>query len=131
MRNASIREITDTSISQSLSRTLMTSLTTLLAVIALYIFGTGGIKDFALAVIFGVLIGTYSSMFIASPLLMGWINVTTRRRRARDAERYGTKVAEVRNAEIQTGEAPLPKEPAKKVEIPTVERKLKGKRRKK
>ena len=130
MRNASIKEITDTSITQSLSRTLMTSLTTLLAVTALYIFGTGSIKDFALAVIFGVLVGTYSSLFIASPMLMGWFMATSRRRKARDAERYGTKVAETKKEESAGDDtnAPIARQ---QVEIPTIERKLKGGKRKK
>ena len=130
MRNVSIREIADTSISQSLSRTLMTSLTTLLAVIALYIFGTGSIKDFALAVIFGVLVGTYSSIFIASPMLMGWISATTRRKKARDAEHFGTKTTEPRSDASDSEEDSKPAERGP-VDIPVVERKLKGKRKKK
>jgi preprotein translocase subunit SecF len=136
MRNASIKEITDTSISQSLSRTLMTSLTTLLAVLALYIFGTGSIKDFALAVIFGVLVGTFSSLFIAAPLFMAWMNAIGRRKRTRDAERYGTK-ADLKKEDRQASEAgPRSETPSSSSssssssdEIPTVDRKLKGKRK--
>ena len=66
--------IVNTSIMQSLSRTIITSLTTLLAVIAIYIFSTGLVRDFALCVIFGVIVGTYSSIFIASPVLILWNN---------------------------------------------------------
>ena len=133
MRNASIREVTDTSISQTLSRTLMTSLTTLLAVLALYIFGTGSIKDFALAVIFGVLVGTFSSLFIASPLYMAWMNALGRRKRTRDAERYGTKT-ELKKEDRQASESgPRSEKPQGGVlrhdEIPTVNRKLKRKRK--
>ncbi len=129
MRNASIIEISDTSITQSLSRTLMTSLTTLLAIVALYIFGTGTVKDFALAVIFGIIVGTYSSNFIASPILIGWTHTTARRKRTRDAERYGSKITE-----FKTTEAPQSTEEAKpaqrkEVDIPVIERKLKGKRK--
>ena len=58
------------SISQTLSRTFMTSLTTLLALVALYTFGGEVIKGFVSAMIWGVLIGTYSSIFIASPLIV-------------------------------------------------------------
>ncbi len=108
----------------------MTSLTTLLAVIALYIFGTGSIKDFALAVIFGVLVGTYSSIFIASPMLMGWISATTRRKKARDAEHFGTKTTEPRSDASDSEEDSKPAERGP-VDIPVVERKLKGKRKKK
>jgi len=58
------------SINQTLSRTFMTSITTLLALLALYIFGGEVIKGFVAAMIWGVLIGTYSSIFIASPLIV-------------------------------------------------------------
>ena len=133
MRNTSIREVADTSITQSLSRTLMTSVTTLLAVIALYAFGTGSIRDFALAVIFGVLIGTYSSLFIASPLLIAWISTANRRRRTRDAQRYGTKVTELKTeTKVDSPGQTEAEKPAqrKDVEIPLAERKLKRKRKK-
>ncbi|WP_052078405.1 protein translocase subunit SecF [Spirochaeta lutea] len=59
--------ITNASINQSLSRTVITSLTTLVAVVAIFIFTTGQIKDFALALMVGILVGTYSSIYIASP----------------------------------------------------------------
>jgi len=63
-------EIINTSINQVLGRTLLTSMTTLLAVVSLYLFGGGVIQDFALALLIGVVVGTYSSIFIASPLLI-------------------------------------------------------------
>ncbi|MBN1909854.1 MAG: protein translocase subunit SecD, partial [Pirellulales bacterium] len=62
-------EMINTSINQTLSRTLLTSLTTLLVVVILYIFGGAGIHAFAFTLMIGVLIGTYSSIFIASPIL--------------------------------------------------------------
>ena len=58
------------SINQTLSRTLMTSITTLLALVALFVFGGEVVKGFVSAMIWGVLIGTYSSIFIASPLII-------------------------------------------------------------
>ena len=58
------------SINQTLSRTFMTSVTTLLALVALYIFGGEVIKGFVSAMIWGVVMGTYSSIFIASPLIV-------------------------------------------------------------
>ena len=58
------------SINDTLSRTLMTSITTMLALVALYILGGPVIRDFCFAMIWGVLIGTYSSIFIAAPLLI-------------------------------------------------------------
>lgn len=71
MEGEALPKIVNTSISQSLSRTIITSLTTLLAVLAIYIFATGSIQQFALALIVGILVGTYSSIFIASPVFMG------------------------------------------------------------
>ena len=62
-------ELLNLSINQTLSRTLMTSLTTLLALLALYIFGGEVVRGFVSAMMWGVVIGTYSSIFIASPLI--------------------------------------------------------------
>ena len=63
-------DLLNKSINQTLSRTIMTSLTTLLALFALFIFGGEVIKGFVSAMIWGVLVGTYSSIFIASPLII-------------------------------------------------------------
>jgi preprotein translocase SecF subunit len=63
-------ELLNKSINQTLSRTIMTSLTTLLALLALFIFGGEVIKGFVSAMMWGVLVGTYSSIFIASPLII-------------------------------------------------------------
>ena len=63
-------ELIDLSINQMLSRTLMTSVTTLLALIALFIFGGEVIRSFTFAMIWGIVVGTYSSIFIAAPLLI-------------------------------------------------------------
>lgn len=65
-----LAELLNDSINQTLSRTVMTSLTTLLALFSLYIFGGEVIRGFTFAMIWGVVTGTYSSIFIASPLLM-------------------------------------------------------------
>ena len=64
--------IINRSINETLSRTLLTSLTTLVVVICLYLFGGSIIADFAFALLVGVLIGTYSSIFVASPILLAW-----------------------------------------------------------
>ena len=63
-------ELLDMSINQMLSRTILTSVTTLLALGALYVFGGEVIRSFTFAMIFGVVIGTYSSIFIAAPVLI-------------------------------------------------------------
>ena len=65
-------ELVNRSINETLSRTIVTSGTTLIVVIILYFFGGEIIKDFALALIIGVVIGTYSSIFVASPILVEW-----------------------------------------------------------
>ena len=65
----SITEISDLSTNQTLSRTLITSVTTLLALLSIYIFGGAILKGFSFAMILGVIIGTYSSIFIATPVL--------------------------------------------------------------
>jgi len=65
----SITEISDLSTNQTLSRTLITSVTTLLALLSIYIFGGAILRGFSFAMILGVIVGTYSSIFIATPVL--------------------------------------------------------------
>lgn len=72
MRKADPAEIINTSINQTLSRTVLTSLTTLFVVLALFLFGGKVINDFSFVLLIGVVVGTYSSIFIASPLLIDW-----------------------------------------------------------
>lgn len=69
-----IADLLNISINETLSRTILTSFTTLLALIALYLFGGEVIRGFVYALIFGIVFGTYSSIFVASPLLM-WTNI--------------------------------------------------------
>ena len=73
LKDCSLRQILNTSISQSLSRGIITSLTTLIAVVAIYVFGLGAIKNFAFNLIIGICVGTYSSFFIAPSLLYIWM----------------------------------------------------------
>jgi len=65
-----IFELTNTSINETLSRTLITSITTLLALLSIFFFGGEILKGFSLAMIFGVIFGTYSSIYIANPILV-------------------------------------------------------------
>jgi len=69
-KKESLVNVINRSINEVLSRTLITSITTLLAAFSLFIFGGEVIHDFALAIIFGVIIGTYSSVFVASPIVL-------------------------------------------------------------
>lgn len=70
MRKETPLNIMNTSINQTLPRTILTSLTTLLVLISLFIFGGDIIHNFSVALILGVVIGTYSSIFIASPVVL-------------------------------------------------------------
>ncbi len=69
LRKLSILDVLDKSINQTLSRTLVTSLTTLLVIISLLIFGGDAVKNFSIAMFIGIIIGTYSSIFVASTSL--------------------------------------------------------------
>ncbi|MBI5897587.1 MAG: protein translocase subunit SecF, partial [Desulfobacterales bacterium] len=60
------------SVNETLSRTILTSGYTLLVVLALFFLGGGVIHDFAFALLVGIVIGTYSSIFVASPILLAW-----------------------------------------------------------
>jgi preprotein translocase subunit SecF len=71
-RKADFGEIVNISVNETLSRTVLTSLTVLLSSIALFFFGGGVLRDFSFAMIVGVLTGTWSSIFIASPIAMWW-----------------------------------------------------------
>ncbi len=72
-------EILNISINQTLSRTLLTALTTLFSVGVLLAFGGLAIRDFALALLIGIVVGTYSSIFVASPVVLIWQGLSERR----------------------------------------------------
>lgn len=67
-------EVVNDSVNQTLARSINTSLTTLLVLLALLFFGGSSIKNFTLALSLGIIVGTYSSIFIASPLIVDWNN---------------------------------------------------------
>ncbi len=71
-RDDTFGTVADISLNQTIARSINTSLSTLITLTALYIFGAPSIKEFTLALIFGITVGTYSSIFIASPLLTWW-----------------------------------------------------------
>jgi len=79
------KEVINLAVDSTVSRTVITSLTTLFVVLILFIFGGGSIKGFAFALLVGVLVGTYSSIFIATPImsdLTGEIEAKTKKRKA-------------------------------------------------
>ncbi|MCH5276575.1 MAG: protein translocase subunit SecF [Desulfovibrionaceae bacterium] len=83
----SMGSIINKSVNQTLSRTLLTSATTLAACLSLYLLGGSVIHDFALTILLGVLIGTYSSIFVASPILLAFGDVG-QYHRSQQAESY-------------------------------------------
>ena len=68
----SLRDVINLSINRTLTRTLLTSMSTIFATLALFIFGTGIVVDFSLVFLLGILTGTFSSIFIASPVFFWW-----------------------------------------------------------
>jgi len=71
-RQRRFEEVMNASINETLSRTILTSATTLIVVVALVVLGGGVIHDFAFALLIGIVVGTYSSIFVASPILLVW-----------------------------------------------------------
>jgi len=106
-----LAEVINLSINQTLSRTIMTSGLTFIAVLALLIWGGPVLHGFALALVIGIIIGTYSSIFVASPIVLFWHNWA-------DARKVTTApvapVAAVKSAR-KSGSAPAPKSSAGKV----------------
>ena len=71
-RKESLATVINQSVNQTLSRTVMTSGLTFLAVVAIFLFGGPVLHGFSLALVIGIIIGTYSSVFVASPIVLGW-----------------------------------------------------------
>ncbi len=71
-RRRPFEEVMNSSINETLSRTILTSTTTLIVVLSLFFLGGGVIHDFVFAILIGVIVGTYSSIFVASPVLLIW-----------------------------------------------------------
>ncbi|MCX7039386.1 MAG: protein translocase subunit SecF [Spirochaetes bacterium] len=99
MRGASLESILDTSVTQTLGRTVITSGATFLTVFSLFLLTSGTMKNFALAMIVGIFEGTYSTVFIASPIVLEWENMRERRRKRREREKYGFGSAEAGRVE--------------------------------
>ena len=70
LKSATLRSVINQSINESLSRTIVTSLTTFFVVLILFLIGGEVIHSFAFAMIVGVIVGTYSSIFVASPVVI-------------------------------------------------------------
>jgi len=79
--NGSFADIVATSVRQTFLRSFSTSMTTLLALFAIYFFGGESLHEFTLTLIIGIAVGTYSSIFIASPLLVSWQSLSAKLRK--------------------------------------------------
>ncbi|MBL0721080.1 MAG: protein translocase subunit SecF [Sulfurovum sp.] len=84
IKNPDLVGIIDESVTRTLSRTTLTSLTTFLVVLTLYLFGGEIIRGFSFTLLIGIIVGTYSSIFVASPILL-WLGFSVKDFRARDA----------------------------------------------
>jgi preprotein translocase subunit SecF len=75
VRRESLENLINISVNQTLSRTVLTSGLTLLTALSLFLFGGEVLSGFSFALVVGILVGTYSSVFIASPILIFWQNL--------------------------------------------------------
>jgi preprotein translocase subunit SecF len=91
-RGKSFANIINISVSETLSRTILTSGATLLSILAFFVWGTGVIKDLALAMVIGIVAGTYSSIYVAAPLTE-WIDTRMARQQRKRVASGGRKVA--------------------------------------
>jgi len=86
-KRGEVASVMNLAINATLARTILTSLTTFMAVLVLYIFGGASLKAFSFAIMIGVIVGTYSSIFVASPIVLIWSRIrgTNLRRELLDA----------------------------------------------
>lgn len=80
-RREPLEKVMNRAVNQTLSRTVMTSGLTFLTVIALFLFGGPVLHPFSFALVCGIIVGTYSSVFVASPIVLFWHNYTDARRK--------------------------------------------------
>src|SRR6266498_323720 len=110
-RREPLESLINRSINQTLARTVMTSGLTFLTVIALFLFGGPVLHGFSFALVVGIIIGTYSSVFIASPIVIFWRNFTEGRRRSSP----GPAVAVAKPAASSKPQQPAARKPSKAV----------------
>jgi preprotein translocase subunit SecF len=92
MKRESLGTIINLSINQTLSRTILTSGLTFLTALSLYLFGGQVLHGFSFALVFGILVGTYSSIFIASPILIFWQDFVEKRKANEAASHTGSPI---------------------------------------
>lgn len=120
LKELPMMQLIDTSVSQSLSRTLFSSLTTILAILPLAILASGAIQLFAIEMVFGIIVGAYSCNFLAPSLLL-WIT----------KKQNNGHAVPVEHEEVPAKDVPADATEVEEVEIPSAQRKLKGKRKQK
>jgi SecD/SecF fusion protein len=112
LRRSSANEVVNISLAETITRSLNTSIVTLIPVVLLFIFGSGSLKDFAFALIVGIASGAYSSIFIASPLLAILLSRDShfrgRASEARKAEPAVRSTVAVTPEPVAAGDAPAP-----------------------
>ena len=135
VKDTSFRELINISVTQSMSRTLITSFTTLIAVVAILIFASGTIQTFALSLVVGILVGTYSSIFVASPVLLAWHDKVVSKARktvAAPSSHAGTAVKTPSLAKAKAQDLNVVKQTAQEIAEATERRaKTKAKKKKK
>lgn len=94
-KRGNIRDVMNEAINATLGRTLLTSLTTLVMLITLYYFGGSALKSFSFTIIMGIVVGTYSSIFVASPIVYWWARVRNKslRREVLDSDQQKVEAA--------------------------------------
>jgi SecD/SecF fusion protein len=112
LRRMTASKIVNESLAETITRSLNTSIVTLIPVVLLFIFGSGSLKDFAFALIVGIASGAYSSIFIASPLLAILLSRDShfrgRASEARKAEPAVRSTVAVTPEPVAAGDAPAP-----------------------
>ncbi len=99
-----LADVINRSVNQTLNRTVMTSGLTFLAVLALFLFGGPVLRGFSFALVVGILIGTYSSVFVASPIVLFWHNFLEARKKTHPpAAGIKTSAAGVKQVEAVRG----------------------------
>lgn len=134
LKEEDFEKVINTSVTQSLSRTLITSFTTFVAVLAIFIFAKGAIQNFALNLMIGVGIGTYSSIFIASTLLLAWHNSELKKiaKKVEQSKIASTSSPKLTVVDNKKSAEPVPKMTAEEIAEATArKKKLKEKKKKK
>ena len=90
-KNETVSELVDRSIVETMGRTLNSTITTLITIVLIYILGVNAIKEFALPLIVGIVIGAYTSMFVASTFWASWKEASIKAKAEAAAQRRSTK----------------------------------------